>query len=268
MKIQAQQVAVVTGGGSGIGAALARACARKAMRVVVADIEQAAAETTAEELRQLGAEAIAVQVDVADSESVTALAAATQKAFGTCHLLCNNAGVCINRPTLELTTADWDWVLSVNIMGVVNSLNAFLPDMLNAGQAAHIVNTASVTGLVALGAVGPVYTASKYAVVGLSEVLQQELATTEIGVSILCPGAVSTRILESERNRPGGDPEGGKKETFTESDETYTRMIEPGAVAASVLEAVEGDQLFVVTHPEWFPIYNERNAILKGAFNQ
>jgi short-subunit dehydrogenase len=139
---------------------------------------------------------------------------------------------------------------------------------LNAGQPAHKVNTASVTGLVALEAVGPVYTASKYAVVGLSEVLQQELATTEIGVSILCPGAVSTRILESERNRPGGGPADGQKKEFTESDETYTRMIEPGGVATMVLEAVEADQLYVVTHPEWYPLYSKRNSSLENAFNQ
>ena len=266
MKIESQQVAVITGGGSGIGAALARACALQGMQVVVADIDKRAADSIVAELEMFDAKALAVQVDIADEGSVQALADITREAFGDCHLLCNNAGVCINRSFADSTKADWDWVMSVNVMGTVNSLNAFLPGMLKAGGARHIVNTASLTGLVAIEAVGSVYTASKYALIGMSEILQQELAQTEVGVTILCPGAVNTRILESERNRPDSSATAETAPVPGGLDESFVRMIEPVDVAAMVLDAVRDNKLYVVTHPEWFPMIEQRVKLLESAF--
>ena len=156
--------------------------------------------------------------------------------------------------------------MSVNVLGIVNALNAFLPDMLARGEPGHIVNTASLTGLVALQAVGTIYTASKYAVVGLSEVLRQELAATSLGVSVLCPGAVNTRILDSERNRPGGATAKRPDGPPAGLDEAYTRMIEPGEVARMTLGAIEADRLHVVTHPEWLATFRQRTGILQEAF--
>lgn len=272
MKIQPQQVAVITGAGGGIGAALAYACAKRSMRVVVADIDKASADETVVNLKALSADAIAVKVDVTDVESVAALAAVTQKTFGSCDLLCNNAGVGVHRPFTECTKADWDWVLSVNVMGVVNVLNVFVPEMLKSARAAHIVNTASITGLVAVKEVGTIYTAAKYAVIGLSEVLQQEMAEAGIGVSVLCPAAVNTRILESERNRPGYDDSDVSHrpveefDVSTDTKNTYTRMMEPEQVTQMTLTAVEKNQFYVITHPEWLPLIKQRASSLEAAF--
>ncbi|MBM7422963.1 SDR family NAD(P)-dependent oxidoreductase [Spongiibacter marinus] len=200
MQIRANQVAVITGAGSGIGAALATACAKRGLRVLVADIEYEAAEATASRLRKAGAKANAYQVDVSDSEEVYAMADHCQKLFGGCDLLCNNAGVSIQKPIEEMSPADWSWLVSVNTLGVAHSLSAFLPIM-RQQQQGYIVNTASMAGLTPLCNFGA-YTASKYAVVGMSEVLKEELKDSHLGVSVLCPGIVKTQIYQSERNRP------------------------------------------------------------------
>ena len=279
MIIAAGQVAVITGAGSGIGAALARACAARGMHVVVADIERAAALRTVRELKSFPVEAIAVEVDVARRDAVLALAEKTRDTFGKCHLLCNNAGVSVNRPLSECTADDWDWVWSVNVLGISHALQAFLPMLKHQTEDSHIVNTASMAGLIPLAGFGA-YVASKYAVVGLSEVLQQELAGSRIGVSILCPGVVDTRIFNSERNRQtcGTNPETqGSEETgdtapteamHTDFDEAFTRMISPDEVAATTLGAVESAQLYVATHPEWLSLFQLRSSAIQSAFVQ
>ena len=277
MKLEAGQVAVITGAGSGIGAALAHACAGRGMHVVAADIEFEAANRTADALRAQGGEALAVAVNVAHRDAVQHLAERTRQVFGGCHLLCNNAGVSINRPVAECSAADWEWVWSVNVAGITHAIEAFMPMLRQQAAASHIVNTASMAGLIPLPGFGA-YVASKYAVVGLSEVLHQELAGSATGVSILCPGVVDTRIFASERNRfdgsegPGraqaqAEPEpdnGGSMET--DFDDAYSRILAPQEVAGITLAAVEQERLYVATHPEWLALFKQRASAIDRAF--
>ncbi|HAN68490.1 MAG TPA: hypothetical protein DCQ70_08365 [Halieaceae bacterium] len=275
MKLKAGQVAVITGAGSGIGEALAHACASRGMRVVAADIEHDAAERTANALRVHGGETLAVAVNVAHRDEVQHLAERTRQAFGECHLLCNNAGVSINRPVAECSAADWEWVWSVNVTGITHAIEAFLPMLKRQTAASHIINTASMAGLVPLPGFGA-YVASKYAVVGLTEVLHQELAGSSIGVSILCPGVVDTRIFASERNRfdrneslahTQANPDGHQSGSMeTDFDDTYSRMLSPQEVAEITLAAVEKEHLYVATHPEWLALFKQRSDAIENEF--
>jgi NAD(P)-dependent dehydrogenase (short-subunit alcohol dehydrogenase family) len=266
------QVAVITGGGSGIGAALAHACADRGMRVAVADVEASAAEAVAEALRARGAEAMACQVDVRSRDAVEDLAAAVDSRFGQTHLLCNNAGVMVTRPLLELEEKDWEWSLSVNLLGVIHAVSAFLPGMIARGEASHVVNTASIVGLAALsqGGLGA-YTTTKFALVGFSEYLREELKTAgaPIGVSVVCPGAVTTRIAESERNRPS-ELQTGPARAHPESDPraaTIPGRQSPEEVAASILTGVEENDTWILTHPEMKPLIETRTRALLAAFD-
>ncbi len=271
MEIQAGQVAVITGAGSGIGKALALACASRGLDVLVADIEQAAADNTAAKVRELGGKALAMHVDVSEPQQIAAMAEQCWQHFGECHLLCNNAGVSVNKSLADCTASDWQWVLSVNTMAIGYTLSEFLPRM-KTQDSAHIVNTASMAGLIPLANFG-VYVASKYAVVGLSEVLAQELAEDNIGVSILCPGVVSTRIFESERNRPDQSSpvvapnEDNDDAMQTDFDSAYSRMLAADDVANMVLNAVTSNRLYIPTHPEWAPLFQQRSNAIQSAFN-
>lgn len=266
MQTLRDRVAVITGAGSGIGAALAHACADAGMRVVVADIEKDAAEAVAKALRARDAEAVALPVDVADRDSVARLAAMTWAAFGACHLLCNNAGVSVLKPLLASGADDWSWVLSVNLMGAVHGVAAFAPRLIEQRETAHIVNVASMAGLLPLPGFG-VYAASKYAVVGFSEVLQQELAPHGIGVSIVCPGMVATRIQDSARNRPGG---GTAEAPPADADPNFpaelAAVIAPEQVAATILTAVRDNALYVPTHAAWARPFAQRSRAVLDAF--
>ena len=195
--------AVITGGGSGIGRGIALAAADEGMDVVVADIEADAAEAVAGEVRAKGSKALAVRTDVTDITSVEAMAERAFAELGGVHLLCNNAGVSTFKPMVEQTAADWRWVLSVNLDGVVHGIVAFLRRMVEQEGESHIVNTASTAGMIAVPGlgIGP-YTASKFAVVGLSEKLREEVGGDGVGVSVLCPGGVRTNLMASGRNRP------------------------------------------------------------------
>ncbi|MCW0213247.1 MAG: SDR family NAD(P)-dependent oxidoreductase, partial [Pseudonocardia sp.] len=195
------RTAVVTGAGSGIGEALARELAGRGCAVVVSDIEQGRATAVAEDIERGGGQAMAVRTDVADRASVEGLATAARERFGLVHLLVNNAGVSYHRRGIHATFEDWNWVLGVNLWGVVHGITEFLPEMLDSGEDCHIVNTASMNGIVP-SAQSAMYSASKYAVVGLTETLHNELAGTRVGVTALCPAGVRTRITDSVRNRP------------------------------------------------------------------
>jgi len=276
MKELRDRVAVVTGAGSGIGAALARACAAEGMRVVLADVERAAVDAVADELRRGGSEAQAAVVDVRDAAALEDLADRTWRRFGACHLLVNNAGVVAYRPIAELELSDWRWVLSVNLEGVIHGLHAFVPRLRAQGGPAHIVNTSSMAGLIPLQGAGlGAYAASKYAVVAISETLRLELAPDGIGVSVVCPGGVATRINEAERNRPrelsrrsaapAPDMEKVARSRRLEAPETF---LEPDAVALRILQGVRDDELYVITHPSWLPLVRERHAALEGAFER
>ena len=278
MRIEAGQVAVITGAGSGIGAALAHACTHRGMHVVAADIEFDAAQRTVSKLQSQGGEALAVDVNVACRDALQHLAERTRTVFGGCHLLCNNAGVSINRAVAECSAADWEWLWSVNVAGVTHAIEAFMPMLRQQAAASHIVNTASMAGLVPLPGFGA-YVASKYAVVGLSEVLHQELAGSNTGVSILCPGVVDTQIFASERNRfdggetdtalrdpPEPDDMGSASTMKTDFKDAYTRMLSAQEVAEFTLTAVEHEQLYVATHPEWLALFKERSGAIQNAF--
>ncbi|MEK7709784.1 MAG: SDR family NAD(P)-dependent oxidoreductase, partial [candidate division NC10 bacterium] len=241
------RVAVVTGGASGIGRALALAFAREGARVVLADLDDTGMAEVAGTIRSGGGQAVGVRTDVSDLSQVQALADKAWQAFGAVHILCNNAGVGVSGGLEEATLKDWQWVLGVNLWGVIHGLLAFLPRMIAQKQGGHIVNTASMAGLIATQGLG-VYNTTKYAVVGLSETLVKDLKPYGIGVSVLCPMGVDTRILDSERNRPSAlrDPDAKKSEPVP----LMGRTLSPEEVAAQVLAAIRANQLYVITHAE------------------
>ena len=241
------KVAVVTGGGSGIGRALALALAREGARVVVADLDEPAMESVIREARGHGVDALAVPTDVTDLGQVQALAEKAWSAFGAVHVLCNNAGVAAWGGLETATHRDWQWVLGVNLWGVIHGIEAFVPRMIAGGQRGHIVNTASMAGLIASQGLG-VYNTSKYAVVGLSETLAKDLKPHGIGVSVLCPMGVETRIRESERSRPAALRNAAG--TAPAAVELIGRYLPPDTVAAMVLDAVRRSELYVITHDE------------------
>ena len=206
MKEFGGKVAVITGGASGIGQAIAERAAREQMKIVLADIEQPALDQTTTMLSEMGASVVGVRTDVSSSEEMEALACQTLAAFGSADLLFNNAGVGGGGGNIwELPLDQWQWVLGVNLLGVIHGIRVFVPRMISQNTECHVVNTASVAGLCCLGA-SATYTVSKYGVVGISEVLSCELtrARAKVGVSVLCPALVKTRFLDSGRNRPAG----------------------------------------------------------------
>ncbi len=253
MKELKDRVAVVTGSGSGIGRGMALAFADSGMHVVIADIEEDSARTVAGEIEQRGVRALPVQVDVTDRAAVEALAERSFAELGAVHVLCNNAGVAVFGPLDQMSDADWRFVLSVNLEGVVHGLQAFLPRMRELEGEKHVVNTASGAGLIAFPTLG-VYTATKYAVVGISETLRADVAAHGIGVSVLCPGVVNTRIFESQRNRPAalGGPEAQPAlQTASLAREAGSmRGMDPVVVGQMVRDAVIADEAYIFTHPE------------------
>jgi NAD(P)-dependent dehydrogenase (short-subunit alcohol dehydrogenase family) len=255
---------VVTGGASGIGKALATACAAAGMRVVVADVEETALGATCEELSVEG-----FRTDVTDPASVAALAAFVVERFGQCDLVFNNAGVGGNGRIVEQTLNDWNWVIDVNLKGVVHVLHEFLPILLANPNGAHLVNTASIAGLAAV--VSAPYTATKYAVVGISESLRDELADTTVGVSVLCPGLVRTNIVRSERNRPEtlANPDASRRsQKWSLPTATRPVVLDPSAVADMVLHAVRTGEFWILTDPSLlalaWPRYEELREIAFG----
>ncbi len=248
------KVAVVTGSASGIGLGLARRWAAEGMRVVLADVEEVALKQAESDLRASGAEVLAVATDVSSAESVEALAAAAEAHFGAVHLVCNNAGVGGGGPMATLTHAQWEWVLGVNLWGVIHGISAFLPRMLAQGEG-HIVNTASVAGLLSAPGMGP-YCASKFAVVAISESLHLELSmqSAPVKVSVLCPGWVSTNIHDADRNWParlGPAPVRNQEPTSEAARELFRQSLargkSPDEVAGLVADAVKHDQFWILT---------------------
>ena len=195
------KVAFITGGASGMGLAMARSFAAAGMKVAIADIEQDALDRVKAEFDASNAEVITLQVDVTDRAAMEAAADATEAAFDKVHVLVNNAGVAVGGSLDQMSYEDWDWVMGVNLDGVVNGLQAFVQRIKAHGEGGHVVNTASLAGHFAIPGLG-VYTATKYAVVGISETLRADLKQHDIGVSVLCPGVVNTNIFDSGRNRP------------------------------------------------------------------
>lgn len=249
--------AVVTGGASGIGLALAKLFGLQGCSLMIADIEQDALESALAELRALGIRAEGMIADVANYTSVEALFTRTVEVFGKVHLLFNNAGVSITGPTWQMSHDDWRWVWGVNVWGVVNGIKAFLPGMMEHGELGHIINTGSLASFNGNGDHAP-YCSSKAAVLGISQSLFSEMGAmmTNIGVSIICPGMVATRIHQSWRNRPEADAPWSDRE-FADpavkagSNLFQGRGISAEAIAESTLAAVQDDRFYVFTGPNW-----------------
>jgi NAD(P)-dependent dehydrogenase (short-subunit alcohol dehydrogenase family) len=250
-------VAVVTGAASGIGRGLAERFAAAGMRVVLADVEAPALEATERDLRAAAADVLAVRTDVSKAADVRALADATVERYGAVHVLCNNAGVGAGGTSWDASLEDWQWVLGVNLWGVIHGVRTFVPIMLARGEEGHIVNTASLAGLVQ-GAGAAAYTTSKFGVVGFSGALYHELrmaAGDRIGVSVLCPAATATNIVDSGRNRPGGppppQPPGSPEAIGWEMvRQALAAGLTPAQVADQVFDAVRERRFYILTHPE------------------
>jgi NAD(P)-dependent dehydrogenase (short-subunit alcohol dehydrogenase family) len=278
------KVAVVTGAASGIGRAIAERLAAEGMKVVLADIEQGALAQTESEMKAKGATVLAVPTDVSKAGDVEALAEKAVDAFGAVHVLCNNAGVTPpTGPSWERTVADWQWVLGVNLWGVIHGIRVFVPIMLAQDSEGHIVNTASGAGLHSRLWLA-IYCVTKHAVVTLSETLYHELTLTgsKLKVSVLCPAYVNTRIADSDRNRLAelrNDPAQETRSAQEEAMEQAFRQLlatglTPEQVADHVFNAIRDEKFYIITHPEtkdrvrarMEDILEERNPSRKAIF--
>jgi NAD(P)-dependent dehydrogenase (short-subunit alcohol dehydrogenase family) len=246
------RVAVVTGAASGIGLALAERFADEGMTVVMADVEAAALDTAAAAVRAKTAGVLALRVDVSHADDVERLARETYAAFGTAHVVCNNAGVAVFGAVHEHSLADWQWVMGVNLWGVIHGVRAFLPRMLAGGDEGHIVNTASMAGLTTAPFMS-VYDVIKHGVVALSESMFKELEATgaPIGVSVVCPGLINTSITRSSRNRPPELAEEGKAGPMAQAfgqelADRLTRGYPPSEVAEQVVRGIREKRFYIV----------------------
>lgn len=255
------KTAFVTGAASGLGRAMARSFSAAGMNVVGADVERDALAALTEEFERSNAPLLPLHLDVTDRAAWgDALAASTER-FGNVHVVCNNAGVAVGGALQDMAYKDWDWVMGVNVDGVVNGLQTFLPHVLEHGEGGHIVNTASMAGHAGMPGLG-VYNASKFAVVGMSEALRADLADSNIGVSVLCPGVVRTKIFESGRNRPSelqtevdtaaatlaADVEGEERSALQQ--QMLDEGLDASVIGEMVLDAITHDDFYILSHPE------------------
>ena len=263
------KTAVITGAGSGIGAGMARVFAHAGMNVAVCDIRADAAAETAAAVEAAGGRAVALTVDVSDRSSVERAADEAERAFGSIHIACNNAGVTMMGVPLEaLPSADWDWIVGVNLYGVIHGIQIFTPRIRRHGEPGHVVNTASIGGYrVRGGWHGGAYAMTKYGVVALSEALEHELVGSGIGVSVLSPMAVNTAIPFSARARPErlGGPFVRPEDHF--QVEHLKDGLEPDVVGQRVLDAIREGEFFVFTHPSTRAWIEERHKRLMQAYD-
>jgi NAD(P)-dependent dehydrogenase (short-subunit alcohol dehydrogenase family) len=251
------RVAVVTGAASGIGRALAERFSNEGMRVVMADVEEAPLRAACDALRAQGAEAIAVVTDVSRAADVEHLAVRAQETFGGVHVVCNNAGVIAGGVSWEAPIEDYQWLFDVNVWGVIHGVRTFVPILLAQGEEAHIVNTSSMAGVTTLP-YASIYHMTKHAVLAYSESLYHELrlSGSAVGVSVLCPEGVATRIDESERNRPaalrGDAPASPAREVVAKALSEQTRAgIDPAEIAGRVVRAILEDRFYVLSDDTW-----------------
>ena len=262
------KTAVVTGAASGMGRAFAERFAREGMQVVLADIEEEALKTAVRELEQEEHRVIGVVTNTMSRDSVQALARRAIDEFGKVHILCNNAGVTSRgdagaagrRGVWEIPQRDWDWVVGVNFWGVLYGLRVFIPHMLEHGEEGHIVNTASLAGLIPGGGA---YGVSKHGVLALSESLYRDLKARDakIGASVLCPGFVNTGIFKAERNRPeefASDLPESNAGARANLDSVLQHAKQPAEIAEIVFEAIQNDRFYILPHPAWDEIVRSR----------
>lgn len=261
----AGKVAVVTGGASGIGRGIAEQLIARGAQVVIADINEDRLLPVAEEIGAVG-----VRTDVTDPESVQALADATLERFGRVDIVVNNAGVGPTAPIKDLTLADWRWMIDVNLWGVINGIHVFLPLLRENPDGGHIVNTASMAVFNPLPGLGP-YTAAKMGVQGLSEVLAMELDAegSRVKVTIMPPGPVRTNIKESLNYRPAGETGGLKSDDLEAKPEAQNlRWVTPPTAGAIVARAIENNDLYALTHPDWWGRVSGRVDAIKAEFDR
>jgi NAD(P)-dependent dehydrogenase (short-subunit alcohol dehydrogenase family) len=259
------KVAFITGGAAGIGLGMAQAFVRAGMNVVIADIRR---DHLDEALAGFGSSPAVhgIQMDVTDREAMADAADEVARVFGKVHVLCNNTGVGVAGPLKLATYDDWDWVIGVALGGTINGVHTFLPRILAHGEGGHIVNTSSMAGILPHPGMG-LYNTAKFAVVGLSESLREELAAENVGVSVLCPGPINTRIHEAEKTRPARFANSG----LSEATKTLQKMkdnplfMDPGTVGEMVLDAVLNNKMYVLTHAEFGDGIRARNAALERA---
>ncbi len=268
MKEFAGKVAVVTGAASGIGLATASRFAEAGMKVVMADIQEDALEDAVKSLGNMGHEVLGVPTDVSKWDAIQALADKTMDEFGAVNIVHNNAGVVVSGPIAELTLADWEWVLGVDLWSVIYGVKAFLPLIRQSGEG-HIINTASSNGLQASGSIAP-YSVAKFGVVALTESLRLELDAEDspISASVLCPGAINTQIVFSKRNR---DAESAKDHSSSAQEEAFEKRAgallaergkDPSEVADMVMDAIVKNDFWILTHSDWKNVMQERVAAL------
>lgn len=268
MQDVADKVALITGGASGIGLGMAKAFAAAGLKLALADIEEPALEAAAGELTAGGAEVVALPLDVTDRAAMVDAADAIEARFGGVDIICNNAGVTHPVRLDQCTYDDWDWVLGVNLGGVVNGVQTFVP-RLKARGGGHIVNTASVAGIYAQEGTG-IYATAKYAVVGLSESLADELVPFDIGVSVLCPGVVNSRLVNAGRNRPekfGAVGAGIEVGSDVARDSFMQAGMDPVEMGAEVLAAIRENRRYILPHPEFKAQVAERFDAILGSFS-
>ena len=276
MKDFTGKVAVISGGAEGIGLAIARALGEQGMQLAIGDIDSEQLEAAREELERSGVSVLAHPLDVASIDQWRAFTEATLERFGKVHMLVNNAGVGGNpRPINNSSAADWRWIVDVNLMGVVYGAQEVVPHIQSHGEGGWVVNVASMAGFLSLP-MASAYSATKAAVVAMSESWRAELESTGVGVSVLCPGFVKTRINQSHRNRPqsGEDAEAKPIDPTLQKamNDQMQAVIDAGAsadlIARRVVEAVAQGELYIVTHPNFLPAVEKRFDGIAGAFRR
>jgi NAD(P)-dependent dehydrogenase (short-subunit alcohol dehydrogenase family) len=264
------RTAIVTGAASGIGLGIAEALAGAGMNLVLADLQPAPLEEARRKIETLGVKAVGMPADVSDPAAVAALGRAAEQTFGKLHVAVNNAGVAMHGTRVEdVTTDEWNWVIGVNVLGVINGIRAFVPLIRRHGEGGHVVNTASISGFfVRAGRNQGAYSMTKYAVVALSEALEQEVSDANIGVSVLCPGAVSTHIFQSAATRPerfGGPYARPQQEAMRGA---MGRSLPPNLVGQRVVQAIRDREFYVLTHPQERAAVKARHERIEAAFDR
>ena len=271
MEVISGKAAFITGGASGLGLAMAQSLAGAGMKVAIADVQEDALAAAHEAFTDSNAEVITLKVDVTDRQALEAAADEAEAAFGRIHVVCNNAGVAASGNIKDHSFQDWDWLMGVNLEGVINGIQVFTNRILSHGEGGHIVNTASMAGLLPIAALS-IYNTTKFAVVGLSEAIAQDLAEFNVGVSVLCPGFVNTNIYTSERNRPStfGGEEASSFNLPENSSQgvSFDGMIEPSMVGDMVLHAIQTNELYIFSHPEFQEHVTERHQAMLTAFER
>lgn len=264
------KTAVVTGAASGIGSGIARSLAGAGMNVALLDIQERALDELRRQIESSGGKAIALFADVSDAGSLAAAARRAEEAFGRIHVAVNNAGVAMHgTPLEEIELRDWNWVIGVNIYGVIHGIRTFVPMIRKHGEDGHVVNTASIGGLqMRPGWNTGAYSMTKYAVVALSEALEQELSGSGIGVSVLCPASVRTAIYDSAKNRPArlGGPFRREQQHFLK--DVIADGLAPEQVGERLLRAIRDDEFFVFTHAEPRQSIEARHRRIMDAFDR